>query len=443
MSIEARCPAARSHVSQDALAVYTDALRAVSADRLIAEHVVLAGQQLRVGAHLFDLGEVRRVLVVGAGKASGPMVQAMERVLGSRLAGGIAVTKHGHGVSTDRVRLLEAGHPVPDDASIQAGRAIAELADEAESDDLVIVLISGGASALMELPAEGVTLEDIQATSRALLACGATINEINAVRARISRIKAGGLARLIAPARSVCLVLSDVLGSPLAAIGSGPCMIESGSAEAAGAVLDKYGLWDQVPASVRSVAVESPRLPGVETGCEQPPHVIIGDIHTALNAAYASAQRRGYRPIVVTSWLQGEAREVALTLAGAARDLPELRRREGITCLLFGGETTVTIRGDGLGGRCQEIGVAAMSVLEGVNGVVLLAAGTDGTDGPTDAAGALVDGQTADRVAAAGLSATVALSRSDTHPLLDRIGALIRTGPTGTNVGDLVIAMLS
>ena len=440
MHIEPQCPAARSRSAQDALAVYADALHAVAADYLVEQYIGLSENQLRIGPHTYDLSQVKRLFVIGAGKASALMVQAVERILGSHLAGGIAVTKYGHGLPATCVTLMEAGHPVPDEASVAAGRAIAQLASQARPDDLVVVLISGGASALMELPAEGVTLDDIQSTTRALLSCGATITELNAVRACMSQIKAGGLARLIAPARCVCLVLSDVLGNPLEAIGSGPCVARSASPASALAVLKKYSIETEWAARLAVAADETDEDVRARS---QPPHIIVGDIKTALYAARASAVTRGYRPIIVTGWVQGEAREVGLTLGGAARDLADLKISDGIDCLIFGGETTVTVRGDGLGGRCQEIAAVAIPIVAGCSGVTLLAAGTDGTDGPTDAAGALVDGLTAQRAAAQGLSVPGALARSDTYALLNDLGCLIRTGPTGSNVGDLMIAMLS
>jgi glycerate-2-kinase len=432
-----------TYAGRDALAIYADVLRAVDAGMLVARNMSVEQDALLVGGQRFPLCDVHRVLVLGAGKAATAMAQAAERILGPLLRGGVVVTKHGHGGPTERVRIMEAGHPVPDETSVEAGAAIAEAARDAGPGDLVIVLISGGASALMELPQGDITLDDIQETTTALLRCGADITELNSVRACVSRLKAGGLARLIAPAKAVCLVLSDVLGNPLEAIGSGPCVLGSGACHRALRVLQKYGLAGTVPASVLEAAEQAASAETSGSGMEPVPHVIVGDIRTALDAASVSAERLGYHPIVVTGLMRGEAREVALTLAGAARDLPILKGRSGLDCLIFGGETTVTVHGDGLGGRCQEIAAAAIPVLAGVENVALLAAGTDGTDGPTDAAGALVEGSTARRVAAAGLSVAESLAQNDTYPLLDRTGALIRTGPTGSNVGDIVIAVLS
>ena len=420
-----------------ALDIYAATLQAVAADRLVAEKLRVSDDVLCVGDHELRLGPFRRIFVVGAGKAATPMAQAVERQLGSRLDRGVVVTKHGHAGNTDRVQILEAGHPVPDTASIKGGEAVAQLAAAAGYDDLVIVLISGGASALMELPLPGVTLDDIQITTDLLLRSGAVITEVNAVRARLSQLKHGGLARLIAPARAVCLVLSDVLGSPLNSIGSGPCWIGASGPTDAESVLRKYGLLDHVPQSVAAVTRNPQGAPIQDGAASEPIHVLIGDIWTALDAAAARARELGHHPLVITGMMQGEAREIGLTLAGAARDLPRLKAADGVDCLLLGGETTVTVRGSGLGGRCQEMACAAIPILAHSSDVCLL------TDGPTDAAGAVVDGTAAVRAQEAGLSPEAALAHSSTYSLLDRIGCLIRTGPTGSNVGDIAIALQS
>jgi hydroxypyruvate reductase len=429
----------------DALAIYTATLRAVRAEALVRRSLVLDGSSLRAGDSVLNLGDFRRILVVGAGKAALGMARAVEAILGDHLSGGLVVTKHGHGGATHKVRVMEAGHPVPDEASVAGGEALARVARDASETDLVLVLISGGASAIAELPRPGVGLDDVRATTDALLRCGAGITEVNAVRACVSELKCGGLARLLSPARTVCLVLSDVLGSPLQSIGSGPCYVGATAPARAMAVLRKYRLDQAVPACVADAALEAEAraLAPSAQDCPVPVHVLTGDIRTALDAAASAARGLGYRPLVVTGLMQGEAREVALTLAGAASDLPRLKASEGVDCLLFGGETTVTVRGGGVGGRCQEMACAAMQPLVGAEGVCFLAAGTDGTDGPTDAAGAVVDDSTFARAQAQGLSIEGALAVSDTYPLLDRLGCLIRTGPTGSNVGDVVIALLS
>jgi len=429
-----------SQAGREALSIYESVLRAVKADALMERAVSLQGDTLRIGEVRADLTRVRRTWVVGAGKASAVMAQSLEAVLGDRIAGGVVVTKHGHRVPTRRIEILEAGHPVPDEASVAAGRAIANVAQQMSAGDLALVLISGGASALMELPADDVGLADIQTATDLLLRCGATIDDLNSVRARISRLKAGGLARMLAPARVVCLVMSDVLGNPLGVIGSGPCWTDSDAMPDARQVIERHGLAGRMPAGVME------RVQAASRRADQPAdvtHVIIGDIHTALDAAVEASRSRGHRPAILTSAMRGEAREIARLIAGMTRDLPATQEANGLDCLLLGGEPTVTVLGNGMGGRCQELACAAAPYLDGVEGVALLAAGTDGTDGPTDAAGALVDGSTQRRIAELGGDIGDALARSDTYHLLDAAECLIRSGPTGSNVGDVVIALLS
>lgn len=433
-----------NRAGRDALCMYREVLRAVAGDAVVFRSVVLEGQVLRISEVSVDLGEYRRVYVIGAGKASAAMASALEIILGERLHAGIVVTKYGHTLPAKRIRMLEAGHPVPDRNSVEAGRAIAEAAQSLGQHDLVLVVLSGGASALMELPAPGVTLEDMQRVTDLLLRCGANINEVNAIRCRLSRIKAGGLARLLAPARVVCLVLSDVLGNPLHVIGSGPCWADSSALPDPIPIVERYGLTAELPPSVMHALKEQAK----PRGADVPPsasadHVIVGDISTATRAAADTARQLGYHPLVLTTAMQGEAREIGTLIGAMCRDLPTLPQQGGVNCLILAGEPTVTVRGDGVGGRCMELACAAALRMEDVQEIALLAAGTDGTDGPTDAAGALTDGATARLAREAGYPLDVALVQSDTYHALDRAGALVRTGPTGSNVGDVVIALFS
>lgn len=430
--------------ARDVLVIYREVLRAVAADNLVWKSVRRDGDSLYAGPYNEDLRRYRSICILGAGKASVAMARALVAILGDRVSGGVVVTKRGHAEPVDGLRVMEAGHPVPDESSVRAGEAIAAEATKLTGDDLALVVLSGGASALMELPTAGITLTELQHTTDVLLRCGATIDELNAVRCRLSDIKAGGLARLIAPARGICLVLSDVLGNRLDVIGSGPCWTSGALRAAAPKVMEKYGLADQLPPHV----VDRLRLPtGPEEHANETSarigHVIIGDIRTATEAAKQAAQDLGHRPLVLTNALRGEAREIGTLLGGMAVDLPELCADSGTDCLILGGEPTVTVQGDGKGGRCTELASAAALCFEDTEEVAMLAAGTDGTDGPTDAAGALVDGATAREAREAGHPLPQALKRSDTYTALDRIGRLIRTGPTGSNVGDVVIALFA
>lgn len=428
-----------SEAAQLALAIYSDILDAVNADTLTSAFISVNSNRLRLGDQLLDLGKYSRIIVVGAGKASGGMAAAVDRALGDRISTGVVVTKHGHGTYAGRIRIMEAGHPTPDEASVTAGEAIFEAAQSAAEGDLLLCLLSGGASSLMELPRPPATLDDLRATTNLLLRAGAPIQDLNAVRACLSLLKAGGLARAAAPAKVVCLVLSDVLGNPLEVIGSGPCVGVPPDPARARAVLDRYGLSALVPPSVRELVGELPL-----TQLESAPvaHYILGDIHTALNAARESAARHGLRPLILTGWLEGEAREVGRVVGALARDLPSTAQQFGADCLILGGETTVTVRGGGLGGRSQEIACAALESLTETTSVAILAGSTDGTDGPTDAAGALAEQAVYKRARDLELDTRSALRENNTLPFLQASGGLIKTGPTHSNVGDVVLIVM-
>jgi glycerate-2-kinase len=427
-----------SKAARLALAVYSDVLDAVRADDLVSRALRLDGHWLRIDGQSIDLSAFDRILVVGAGKAATGMAQAVEHILGDRIADGVVVTKVGHGGPTKRIRVLESAHPIPDESSVAAGRAIAALAVSATARDIVICLLSGGASSLMELPRDPLTLEDLRATTDLLLRAGAPIHDLNAVRAKLSQLKAGGLARIASPAAVIAIVLSDVLGNSLSVIGSAPCLNSGADPRAALAVLERYDLLNRTPARVvdllRSRPIESVCEPSVKAQ-----HFIVGDIWSALTAARESAQRLGMRPVVLTGWLEGEAGEVGKVVGAIARDLPGMAHDGGCDCLILGGETTVTVRGTGTGGRSQEIACAALQSLGDVEGVAVLAGSTDGTDGPTDAAGGIAEKAVRNRAADLGLDVRAALRNSDSYSFLGSAGGLIRTGPTHSNVGDVVI----
>ena len=407
------------------------------------------GERLIVGGRELRLPDYRRLIVVGAGKASAPMAAALEDVIGDALPiEGSVTVRYGHAAPTRYVRIREASHPVPDAAGASATRAIAELLEGADEPDLVICVISGGGSALLTLPADGISIEDLQRTTDALLRSGATINEINVVRKHLDRVKGGGLARLAAPAQLVTLVLSDVVGNPLDAIASGPTVADTSTFADAAAVFDCYALWDLVPTSV----VERLRA-GLAGGIADTPKpgdavfertvvAVVGSNLLACEAAARAASSMGFQVLVLTTYVEGEAREVGRVLAGLLREIDAsghpLARP---CCVIAGGETTVTVRGSGQGGRNQELALSAAFALRGVPDVLLASIGTDGSDGPTDAAGAFVDGTTLDRATALGLDAARSLSENDSYTFFDRLGDLIRTGPTNTNVNDVIFLL--
>ncbi len=427
--------------------VLAAALAAVEPGQSVRRFLSRRDTALEVDGRVYDLSRHRRVLVVGAGKASAPMAAAVEDVVGKSipLSGSVTV-RYGHVAPTRAVHILEAGHPMPDAAGVAATRAIVDLLQETTENDLVVCVISGGGSALMTLPSEGISLEDLQQTTDALLRCGATINELNTVRKHLDLVKGGGLARLAAPAQLVTLVLSDVVGNPLDVIASGPTVPDTSTFADASAVLERYGVWSALPQSVASriragVDQQIPDTPKPgDPLFERAQSVIVGSNLLACEAAAQAATRAGFSALVLTTWVEGEAREVGRVLAGLLREVDSsghpLARP---CCLVAGGETTVTVRGQGRGGRNQELALSAAFSLRGVRDVLLASVGTDGSDGPTDAAGAYVDGSTLDRAAALGLDPAVALANNDSYTLFDGLGDLIRTGPTNTNVNDLYL----
>ena len=381
-----------------------------------------------------------RIFVVGAGKAGGSMARAVEKVLtAKRIAASCVVVKDGDSAKTRKIVLHPAGHPVPDERGVAGATEIAAICSSAGRGDLVIFLLSGGASALLPLPVAPITLAEKRATTQLLLDCGADIREINAVRKHLSAIKAGQLARLAAPASVLSLILSDVVGDPLDAIGSGPTAPDPTTFETALAVIAKYGL--AVPDSVRAVlesGVETPK-PGdaIFRGVE---NVLIGNSQKSLDAAALEAKRLGYRPLILSSTIEGETRDVARMHAAIARQIRDRAQpARPPVCLISGGETTVTIRGEGKGGRNQEFVLAAAIDLNGVGDVVVLSAGTDGTDGPTDAAGAIADGRTISR---STLDARAMLENNDSYPFFAALNDLVITGSTGTNVMDLRLLLI-
>jgi len=384
-----------------------------------------------------DFADAEQVYVVGAGKAGVGMATAVAARLGERLTAGVLSVPQAPAHGPDRLTFIEGGHPQPTEGTLRAGRATAELLRATTPRDLVLVLISGGASALLELPRPGLTLADLQQANAALLRSGAAIHEVNAVRTRLSQLKGGGLARLAQPARVLGLILSDVVGNALASIGSGPT-VPTGTADPGAAlrVVDKYGLRPQLPAAVLR-QLEG----GSEPEAEAPPLVenrLIGSSALAGEAAVAEAQALGFTAEWVADDWQGEARAVGVRLA----ELVLRRRARGPQCLLIGGETTVTVRGQGRGGRNQETALAAAVAIAGVPDVALASLATDGIDGPTDAAGAIVTGATVGDDPQRRLAAQRHLDDNDAYPFLQAAGALVVTGATGTNVNDLMMGLV-
>ena len=387
--------------------------------------------------------------MVGAGKASGAMAHALEEILGDGVTAGLVVVNDGYTAPTRKIKLVEAGHPIPDERGLRAANEILALARSAEADDLVIVLVSGGGSALTPCPAPPITLEEKQVLTRLLLAAGVNINELNAVRKHCSLFKGGRLAQAAAPASVLSLILSDVIGDHLDAIASGPTAPDQTTFRDALAILDRFGLRAKAPRAVvahleRGVRGEIPETP--KTGdplFRRVENRVIGNNALVVQAAVQAAEALGFNAHLLTRSLEGEAREVAKEFAKRAHEVSTSRKPVGPPgCLIAGGETTVTVRGSGLGGRCQEFALAAALALQGMEDVVVLAAGTDGSDGPTDAAGAIADRETVARGERRNLDARASLEANDSYRFFSALGDLVTTGPTNTNLMDLYLLLV-
>lgn len=430
------------------LAIQRAALAAVDPGAAVRSHVQRHDDILEVGSHRYDLTQFERIWIAGGGKAAVPMAAALQHILGPQLSGGLVVTKYGHAepaLDTGPIEVIEAGHPVPDDQGLEGTRRLADLLSGVGPRDLVLAPISGGGSALLTLPASGLDLDDLRRTTDILLRAGATIVELNTVRKHLSQIKGGGMAQLADRGTVAGLVLSDVVGDPLDAIASGPLSPDPTTYDDAWQILVRYDLLAQVPAAVRhrlqaGYQGEVPETPKPGSSHFERVHtVIVGSNRLAAEAALKEARTWQLNALLLSTFVEGEAREVARVAAALLKELvhhgrPVVRP----ACLVWGGETTVTVRGQGKGGRNQELALAAALSMEDLPDVLLVALGTDGTDGPTDAAGAVATGQTLARARQQGLDAQAHLYGNDAYPFFDALGDLIRTGPTGTNVNDLL-----
>jgi len=416
--------------------------------RAILRDARIRNDTLRVGPHRYRLSKYRRIAAIGAGKASARMAQALERVLGPRLDGGLVVVKYGHGFPTKVVRVIEAAHPVPDRAGLDAGRQLLDFAGSLTGNDLLIVLLSGGASSLLPVPAQGLTLEDKQATTQLLLRSGATIQEMNTVRKHLSSLKGGQLAAAT-KAHVLTIVLSDVIGDDLGTIGSGPTAPDDTTFADAWALVRKYRLAAAIPRAVSRhlrLGMQGRRVETPISGSavfEKVRHHIIGSNRAALEAASKAAVRSELHTMIASSTLTGEAREVAKVFGAVGREVVRYGRpMRPPCCFLAGGELTVTVSGNGRGGRAQEFALAAAQEIAGLKKIWIAAFATDGSDGPTDAAGAVVDGDTIARATRQGIDPAQALLQNDAYTFFQRRGGHIITGPTGTNVNDLYVLLV-
>ena len=429
-------------------AIRAAALAAVAPDAAVRRQLRVEGNVLHIAGHSYSLAEYDRIFVVGGGKAGAPMAAAVEAVLGERITAGLVNVKHGYtlpATAVSRVQIAEAGHPVPDEAGRRGTERIVQTLTGLTERDLVLVLISGGGSALLTLPSPGISLSDVQTLTGILLRCGATINEINSVRKHISQIKGGQLARQAYPATVVALILSDVVGNPLDVIASGPTVPDPTTFAGAWAVLERYKIVDDVPATIISrlraglagEVAETPK-PG-DAVFARVQNIIVGSNEIAAQAAVSEARKQGFNALLLSTYVEGEAREVARVFAGIAKGMVEHGwPLKPPACLVAGGETTVTIRGTGKGGRNQELALAAALAIDGWENVAVVGLATDGSDGPTDAAGAIAWGDTVARARELGLDAAAYLANNDAYHFFQALDDLIITGPTNTNVNDLI-----
>jgi glycerate 2-kinase len=432
-----------------ALKSLQSALNAVNPAKIVKSRILLKNSILKVNSFSFDMKKFKNVYVLGGGKASGSMAEALEQILSKYLTSGLINVPHSSKHQTKIIKLHKSGHPTPDEFGVEGASHMLQIAGQAKENDLVICLISGGGSSLMPLPRCEISIEDMRQVTEALLRCGATIDETNTVRKHISSFKGGWLAKKAHPATVLNLILSDVVGDPLDFIASGPTVPDSTTFGDAVKVLTKYGLWHKTPMAVKQVLSNGekgaiPETPKANDEAFKKVHsVVVGNNRSATSAARESLDFAGLGTFLLTSVLEGEARQVGVMLASVAREIiasgNPVPKPAGVVA---GGETTVTVAGRGLGGRNQEIALAAALKLKGVDGVVVASLSTDGVDGPTDAAGAIVDGRTIVRAAKMGLNPERFLAENDSYDFFSRLNDLILTGATGTNVNDVSVVVV-
>ena len=430
----------KNHSHQVATDIFQTVLKAVDPYALTQERM---DQILSI----YHSGKYRNLLLISFGKAAFPMAKALSDFAGDILTQGVMITKYGHVPQSrlsEKIVIHEAGHPVPDIQGVLATERAMNVLKKTDGQTLVICMISGGGSALLAAPHEGITLSEKQQITQLLLKAGATIQELNTVRKHISRVKGGRLAELAYPARILSLILSDVIGDRLDVIASGPTAPDPTTFQDALGVIGRYDLADKIPEKVLGILMrgargEIPETPKEKSQAfERVENIIVGSNKKAIEIAEREAAKRGYQVTILSSELQGEAREVGGWLARKAMVMRDGHK----ICLISGGETTVTVKGSGLGGRNMELALAFAQEIKGMRGITFLSAGTDGTDGPTDAAGAIVDGETITRAEAAGHSPEAYLENNDSYHFFKATGGLFLTGPTGTNVMDLQIVLI-
>jgi glycerate 2-kinase len=429
------------------LSAFDKALDAADAGNAVRRHVRLDRDVLRADDMTYRLSHFRRIFVIGAGKANAKMAEAVENVLGDKITGGLVIVPDylRSLPKSDRIRYSPGSHPIPSRKNMEGVADMLDLVNDPRRNDLILTLLSGGASALMEYPIEGVTLDDEKRTTSLLLKSGASIRETNTVRKHISRVKGGRLAKMLKPAQVLTLIISDVIGDEIDAIGSGPTAPDPTTYRSAKHILTGYGLWSRIPSQVRNVidkgtqgALPETPKPG-DNSFRRVRNMIVANNRRSCRAAAAEMNRAGYDAEILSTRLVGEAREVGRILGSITNGIRDDDTKSRPIALIVGGETTVTVKGRGKGGRNQELALAAALEIEGCKGIVIGSLATDGVDGSTDAAGALVDGTTILRGQRRGMEPQDYLDDNNSYSYFSRLGDLIRTGPTGTNVNDIMI----
>lgn len=441
---------------QHIIAIFQAGVSAANPYQAVKKGLWQENAQLTISLDLQNHSKLRtgnwpRIHLIAFGKAACAMAAAAQETIPvERLAGqGIAVTTYENAKDIENVRIIGAGHPLPDAAGLQAAKIVAERAQSAQQHELVLVLISGGGSALLPAPVSAISLEDKIAATSLLLACGANINEINCVRKHLSQLKGGGLAKLAAPACLHAMILSDVLGDDVSSIASGPTVPDATRFRDAIAIIKSYGIWEQIPASVQTYLQQGQQNLQAETPksgaaiFNNTSYTLIGSNAISIDAALNASGKHGYSSVLYSKHLCGEARTAAEELAAQAKNLQASGLKQP-TALIAGGETTVTLSGNGKGGRNQEMALAFALAAEQkqLAGWTFLSGGTDGKDGPTDAAGGIVNAESLQRIRQAGLNPMEMLNNHDSYPALQAANDLLMTGPTGTNVADLQILLL-
>jgi glycerate 2-kinase len=429
--------------------IFKTAVESVLPNNLIKNNLKLEKDTLLCMGTKFALDEFENIYVIGGGKASGIMALALESIIGDRIKTGIVAVKDHTGKKSSHIQIINAAHPIPDENSLKAARKVKEFAEEAKEKDLVIALISGGASSLLSSPKYPLTLKEKQDTTNALLKSGANIHEINTIRKHLSSIKGGQLAKIVVPAKLISLIISDVVGDDLGFISSGPTVPDRTSFNDCLKIIHKYNLKDKLPSKVIDYILKG--VSGINPETPKPGDAIFSNVHNfligsnkiATKEAYDKAQTLGYNPIILTTHAQGEAREIAKFLIAVSKDVKKFDQPiQKPACIISAGESTVTIKGNGMGGRNQEMALAAAIELDGIDGITFLSAGTDGIDGFTDAAGAVVDSKTVSRGNLLNQSANHFLANNDSYNYFSPLKNLIKTGQTFTNVMDIQIILV-